>query len=210
MAKNNRPQKLVMFYHTERSLFYIGSYDNGPRFNESSSIEKNYARAKFIYDRFVNGRDEGTGLQSGFMMALINTDYQGWQRQVLLGDYEGSEASANAKIGYVEKFENMAGWTNVGSHARHVKGLHGTGAMPAQWTRKWNIGAMKIDKIRDKIEFIVRSMADTIPDTIYKDAYMATVCPETHGPRYRNYGSYQVESLQTLFRFVRNYLGKDL
>lgn len=207
--KSTKPQKLVTFTYPELSLFYVGSYD-ADKHESSSSLQQNYNRARYIHQQLLNGSTDNRSLQSGFMIALINTDFDGWERHVEEGEYPDAESAAGGKSRLIEMIETDHNMTFIGSHQRHVKGVIGSGLTPQQWTRKWNISAMTKAKIRDKIEFIVQSLSEIVPDKVYGDAYMATVCPTTHGPRMRNFGPYEIIDLATLFRYVRNYIGKDM
>ena len=209
--KNPKPQRLVAYIHEDLNLWYVGCYDDGPNLHNSSSIESNYSRARQIHRKLLDGDTDNRSLQSGFMIALINTDFAGWKVYWTSDQFANAELAADEKSRVIQVTETAyPELVFVGAHSRHVKGVYGTGLTPTQWTRKWNITSMTQAKIREKIDFIVRSIDLYIAPKIYSDAYMATVCPHTHGPRMRNYGPYEIVDLATLFRYVRNYIGKDL
>ena len=201
-------QKLVLYTHNEFKLYYIGGYNVGPKFEISSSLRANYGRAKSEYAKIKN--DEGNASIGGFMMALINTDYKGWERSEIAEVYPDSESASKAKMDLLNQMPDND-WMFVGRERAYVKGEYGKSKVAHGWNKKFNVAAMKIAKIQDKVEFIVRSMGDIfVPHNIHNDAYMAVIGNPTHSPRGKNFGSYEVDSMSTLFRYVRNYLGFDL
>lgn len=202
-------QRLVLFTHDELKLFYIGSYNNSSIFENSSSLNSNYNRARHIHAK-INQGDSPPNI-GGFMMALINTSYEGWERIVINEVYADPQSASLAKMAMIERIEENNVWQFVGRERAYVKGEYGKSKIDHSWNRKFNVAAMKLAKIRDKVEFIVKSLGDVhIPNKIHNDAYMAVIGNPAYTPRGKNFGSYEVDSLGNLFRYVRNYLGFDL
>lgn len=199
-------QTIVQFTHAERKLIYFGVYNTKTQ-EESSSMSKNYGRAKYLHERMKADVFE-VGAYSGFMLALINTDFSGWERTVLDGEYDTVSEAAEAKTTFINLVDDEMNY--VGTHRFFVKGIKGNGKNPPNWSKKFNIETMTQAKIRQKIEFIAQSFEYALPDSIYTSAYLAIVAPESWGPWKFNYGSYEIVDLGSLFRFVRNFTGKDL
>jgi hypothetical protein len=210
--KSNVPQKLVIYTHAAQKLYYISCYNftDPVKFANSSSIRQNYNRAKFLYQRVIQQDGSFAGLQSGFMMAIINSNFDGWEMEILDEVHHNAEIASYEKESLIDHwFQNKSDWTFVGSHYSHVKGIRGNGKTAPNWNRKWNIGAMKQANIREKIDFICQSIPQIVPQSIYTDAYMAVVSPDRYGPRMKNFGGYEITCLATLFRFVRQYMNLD-
>jgi len=202
-------QVIAIFTHEAAKLFYVGVYNHGPKQDQSSSMKMNYHRASFLHNQMKDGLSP-RGLKSGFMMAIINTDFTGWEREILPEIYSDAKEAALAKLDIIELWENTKPeYKFVGSHMVHVKGVNKNVDVDQSWTKKWSVGSLTKEKIRQKIEFIVQSISDHVPETIYRDAYMC-VAVEGEMQRKHNWGSYEIVDLISLFRYVRNYIGKDL
>ena len=201
----SNPQKLVIHLNKDKNLFYIGSY-NSKTHVQSSSMAQNYNRAKYLKNTMVEGKSE-QGLKSGFMMAIINTDFEGWDNIIVEEEYSNPKSAALAKVDLIDKYSEE--YKYVGSDRIYIKGINKIAGAGASWAKKFNIANMNQDKIRDKIDFICRSIDEVIPSKIYTDAYM-TIVTENYGKRKFNWCTYEVNDLISLFRFTRNYIGKDL
>ncbi|PCJ96737.1 MAG: hypothetical protein COA52_00590 [Hyphomicrobiales bacterium] len=202
-------QWLVIYLNGKLKLSYVGIYNDNKSLENSCSMKTNISRAKYCHKKMIetpNGNN--SGLKSGFMMALINTNYGGWDYTILPEPLENAFAAAEFKAEMIEILKGF-GYTFVGSDRFFVKGSIKEFGGNASWTKKWNIEAMTQAKIREKIEFIVKSMPDNVPNRIYSEAYMCTIIPD--GVKIRtNYGDYQINDLVSLYKFVRNYMGYDL
>ena len=69
---------------------------------------------------------------------------------------------------------------------------------------------MKKAQIDEKIDFMFQA-AETLPDAdLRKQVYFAIVCPDQYGPKFKNLGSYVIDSMANIFLFVRHLSGCDL
>jgi hypothetical protein len=169
-------------------------------------MSSNYSRAKHLHKQMLEGGD-ARGLKSGFMMSLINTNFEGWESHILIDNISNDEA-----IEYKKDFIANAPPEEiyVGSDRIFVKGdVKNITGFDSSWTRKWNIGNMTQQKIKDKVIFIVKSIPDNVPQSIYGDAYMCITCPG-YMQRKHNFTAFEINDLVTLYKYVRMYLGYDL
>lgn len=203
-------QQIVMYVHNEQKLFYYGVYNFNSKLKNSASVKTNYSRAAYLLKQMTDGLTP-QGLRSGFMMALINTGFSGWESHELSDVYGDAITADDAKRTLIEGFEyNNPDWTYVGSPKKHIKGAaREFGLSDSSWNKSWNASKMTKEKIREKIEFIVKSINEPIPERIYVDAYLC-IAIDGEMKRRHNFPSFEINNLVALFRYVRNYLGKDI
>lgn len=201
-----KTQQLCVYTHNERKLFFVSSI-NQDRVKVEANIDKQYSRARSIHKKMISG-DTSNEVSSGFMYALINTDFDGWCVSKITDALSTSALVSTEKLSLTEEYESF-GYTNVGAKDL-VKGEYGKGQRPARWNTKMNVSKLSKPKIYEKIEFLFRAAKVKPGNDLVSALYMAIVCPDSHGPRAKNYGSYNVESLATMFMFARNYQGLDL
>lgn len=208
MSKQSQPQILVIYTHAENKLFYV-SQINENRVETEGRVEKQYSRARSMHRKIIDGKNGLEG--SGFMYAIINTDFTGWTVQhtnIIAND--GVEG-AKLKADLIEEFtDKNPDFKYVGSSHTINKGVYGAGKKDHTWSRSFNVANMKKDKIDERIDFIMAAMKTPISPAIKTATYLAITVPDTHGPRSKNFGSYEVNSLSMVFLFVRNCLGYDL
>jgi hypothetical protein len=200
-------QRLAVYKHEDLKIFYVGVYNNNSKLNSSSSLPTNFSRAKYLHNQMlIDGSTQG--LKSGFMIALINTDYEGWSIELLDEVYPDTITAAISKQQIVQDEQNFK---FIGSDRLYVKGeIRGTGVIAdASWTKKWSVERMDKRKIDKKIDLIVSSLDEEVPGNIKTAAYLAMVTPDGVRKRH-NFGTYEINDLVNLFRFVRNFMGKDL
>lgn len=194
-------QNIVLYRHKARNLFYVGLYNAGKTFNSSSSLESNCQRAAYAFEQAKFNNKTPQGLSGGFYIALVNTNFIGWTREVLETDVDIDTAKI-MRESIIQNYEFL-GLTFVGSEKAYSKGTIGAGT-GAKWNTKFNVKNMTKAKIQDKIDFISKSMTEEVSASVANSAYMAIVLPERYGPKARNFGSYKVEDLGTLFIYVRD------
>lgn len=200
-------QRICVYTHPELNIFYAGCY-NADIYKNSGSLKRNYHRAKYVKDNILAGKDVNT--LSGFMIALINTDFTGWTEEVVEEVFPDAPSATLGKALIIEERE-AAGLTFIGSSRTFVKGQPKKNSPFHGFNRKLNINNMKIEKVAAVTNLVVRSMANLEPTPAMRTAvYNAMTSPDRYGPRMKNYGSYQVDCIGNLFRFIRNYLGFDL
>ena len=203
-----KKQKLVVYKHDANKLFYVGVYDFSKNIENSCSLNTNYSRAKYLLNSLDSG-DSPRGLKSGFMISLINTDFSGWDHTILDDVYENALDAARAKDDFIFLFEEKnPDYTFIGSERTFVKGSRSLvpGVDMKGWTAKWNLNAMTMHKVKSKIEFIIQSLNISVPESLYKDAYMCIMVKD-HMTRRHNFTSFEINDLVSLFKYVRNYLG---
>lgn len=201
----SKPQSVAIHTHQASKLFYVGIY-NTKTAKTSSSMNANYNRAQFLYKQMLEGGD-ARGLKSGFMMGLINTNFEGWETEIVANEITNDEAIEMKKDSIEELSETM---TYIGSDRIFVKGdVRNIESFDSSWTRKWNIENMTQVKIKDKIIFILKSFDENVPNSIYSDGYMCIV-NEEHMARKHNFEPFVIDDLVTLYKYVRLYLGYDL
>lgn len=201
-----KPQILVRYYHDEKKLFFISSI-NQDRIEHEGNVAKQYSRARSLHKGIKQGTVNEHG--SGFLYALINTNYSGWQIEIFDQLYTRSEENVAAKQNFINRWSD-AGWTNVGSQNARTKGEYGKGTAEYNWNKKFNVGRMTRADIDEKIKFLLVGSELPIDNTIRNAVYYAIVLPDSHGPRNKNFGNYQVDSLSNIFLFVRQLCGLDL
>lgn len=206
MAINRKPQILAIFKHEDRKLAYV-SMINQSNMEIEATVAKQYSRARSVHKAIINNLRPECG--SGFMYALINTDCEGWTVEIVKEVF-GDAARASAYRQHLIWDLIERGYTYVGSEISAAKGTIGEGKDVARWNEKFKVANMTKAKIYDKISFLFASSDKPIEQKEANAVYMAIACPDTHGPRNKNYGSYAVDSLSNMFMFIRNYRGLDL
>ncbi len=204
-----KQQKLVLYTHTTGQFFYVGVYDYEDLgdFARSSSLNTNYGKAKYLNKKAnaTSGTDEvPRGMNSGFMMTLINTDYQGWTRIELDEVYPDQLEAATAKEAMISELSTIYG-RFVGKNF-FVKGVAGNAGKPATWNQKWK-GDHPQKWFNQRAEFVLQTFPDTVNKFLLrKNAYFEySAQTRTH-----NYGDYSIDCLANLYRYIRNNLGYDL
>lgn len=183
--------RFVGLVHDERKLFYVCTHDVK---SKTRLGWKNVAsKAKAAYGNLIGGKSHNI---NGAIIAMVNTNYQGWRDEILPGEYnkENDEYVFYKKVIILE-YEEL-GYTNVGQNLRVSNGK-GPGTVPWNWNRKFNPATMTKDQIYKKIEFINRSLQAFIPTNVIHAAYLEIVTNRKTVP-------YEVDSMLTLLRFVRD------
>lgn len=201
-----KPQRLAIYKHEERKLFYVQMI-NEDRYDKEAQTAKQYSRARSAHKAIIEGH--AGSMSSGFMFAIINTDFTGWTVDHLEDIYETAEEANRGRNDMIELL-STSDWMNVGSHKNFVKGVYGTYATPFNWGAKLNVNGMKKEKIYEKIHFLFKAIEDDPDPKVVNAVYMGITCPDKFGPRAKNFGSYVIDSLANMFLFVRNIRGHDL
>lgn len=207
----NIPQVLNLVLHAEKKIFNVSVHDATPENLPRVSLRVYIHKAKYHYDKILglktkNGADlDDRALNSGFVMALVNTNYEGWTEQLLTDANDNNQfpnvASALiAKEAVINELEKV-GWRNVGARVGKPTNK-GDGNGGIRWSTKFNPNNMTREKIYDKIEFINVSLQLDIPLKVKSAAYWEVVAEDN-----RKTVSYPVNSLGTLLRFVREQMG---
>lgn len=208
-----KQQKLVLYTHNTGQFFYVGVYDyeDLSDFARSSSLSTNYGKAKYLNKKAnaASGGDETPrGMNSGFMMTLINTDYQGWVRVELDEVYSDQLLAAIAKEEMIPELSKIYG-RFVGKNF-FVKGVAGNAGKPATWNQKWK-GEHPQSWFNQRAEFVLQTFPDTVNKTKLRcAAYLEYSRDHERLGRGHNYGNYDIDCLANLYRFIRNHLGYDL
>jgi disulfide oxidoreductase YuzD len=194
-------QDIVLYTNPQHNLFYVGIF-NTDISASSASLAKQYSRAKYAYQQMMDDKD-ARALKSGFMMALINTKYEGWSSKVL---YTGvtNENAIELKQEIVSDFASEnEGYSFVGSDRIFVKGeKKSINGYNSSWNRKWNINSMNKEKIKQKIDFILKSITEDVPKSIYLDAYMCITIPGEMAKRH-NFKPFEINDLVSLYKYVK-------
>lgn len=206
MTKKMKPQRLALFTHEDQQLFYVMSI-NVDRYEHEATVSKQYSRAKSSHKAILENR-AGT-LSSGFIFSVINTNISGWEVQLFDDVYDDMSLAHEAKQTIIEEYA-IAGWTYVGTTHNIRKGVYGSGKTPPNWNKKMDVSKMTRDNIIDRVKFLFQMQREDVQTWIINAVYWAMVQPDDRGPKSKNFGSYQVDSLANMFLFVRNLRGIDL
>lgn len=202
-------QRLVVFTHQAQNLWYVSMIQNDENLQYSASVERQYQHAKSLYKRLI-AEDDVPALRSGWMFALINTDCSGWESEILPTIHESIPKATAFRELMIETWErDFPGMAFIGTR-KFIKGEYGAGKAPKNWAVKFKPENMTKRKVMEKIKMVTLALNEEVPQSVINACYYAIVAPENHGPRSKNFGSYTVENLSTLFRFVRQSLGKDM
>lgn len=200
-----KPQVIAIYKHEQRKLAYV-SLINEDRRDAEGKIEQQYSRARSVHKAILTGNSRE--MSSGFMFALINTDFAGWTCEVVDRVFDGSEA-AGARDVYIAEVISQ-GYSFIGAHRTFHKGVYGNKVTEYRWNAKFDVTKMKKAQIDEKIDFMFQA-AETLPDAdLRKQVYFAIVCPDQYGPKFKNLGSYVIDSMANIFLFVRHLSGCDL
>lgn len=200
-------QRVVLYIHHATKSFFVSVKDNSDRYDYESSVDRQVQHAQSLYRRLLKD-DSVSSLRSGWMFALINTDFTGWYRSEDETIYPDIASAIVARDRLIEEWSQSFHF--VGTEGNYMKGTRGEGKSNKGWVTRFNPENMTKAKIVQKIDIVTSGLTEPFPPSLINDCYLAIVCPDTHGPRSKNYGSYTVDSLSTLFRFVRQSLGKDM
>lgn len=201
-----KPQILVVYFHEDKRLFFVSSI-NSDRIDIEGRVDKQYSRARSLHRGIIEGTVAEHG--SGFLYAIINTNYQGWDIVIDPTIRDNQEDNLKAKQQTIDSWLNSI-WTNVGSNSARAKGEYGNGKTEYKWNKKFNVGRMTRDDIFEKINMVMKGSDLEINNSIRNSVYYAIALPDSHGPRSKNFGNYQVDSLSNIFLFTRQLCGLDL
>lgn len=199
------PQIIATYIHREKNLFFV-SLINASRKDVEAKVEKQYSRARSAHKKIKNGDVE---IHSGFIFALINTNFTGWECTIEDQTFPSSVVATIYKDKIIDEMIGD-GFKYVGSDITRIKGVIGNGKTPNNWSKKFNVERMKKSDILHKCEWMFTSADFNIDQSDVNSVYLAIVCPDTHGARMKNFGSYQVDSISKIFLFIRNLKGLDL
>lgn len=199
-------QNVALHIHEDNKLVYAGVYNVGTAKN-SSSMSVNYSRARYLHEQMYKPDSDLRGLKSGFMISLINTNFNGWETILFTEELSKVEAVELKKKKIQEYIDD--GYTFIGAKIGHMKGDRSGFDVPTAWKVKWNISNMTKQKIFDKIDFIVQSLSnEEIPQSIYNDAYFCVIIPDRMSKRH-NFEAFEINDLASLYKYVRLYTGLD-
>lgn len=201
-----KPQILVVYYHENKRLFFVSSI-NSDRVEIEARVEKQYSRARSLHRGIIEGTVAEHG--SGFLYALINTNYQGWNVIIDPTIRDNPKDNLAMKQMIIDSWIGI-GWINVGSNNARAKGEYGSGKTEYRWNKKFNVSRMTRSDIFEKIDMVMKGIDFEITNSIRNNVYYAIALPDTHGPKYKNFGNYQVDSLSNIFLFTRQLCGLDL
>ena len=195
MAK--KPQKIVIHVHEGRKLFHV-SMNNADRLDSQISWKALASKARYAYENLIQGQrsDNERGLNGGLVLAMVNTDYQGWYtHHDEAGEIAPLTQAVERKDQLVAEW-NARGYTNVGVRNCTSKSDPSNWGQGSKWTVKFNVSNMSRDKIYSKIEFINISLQMDIPQSIKSAAYFAVAGTNA-----------TVDNMATLLQFIRNQMG---
>lgn len=200
-----KQQKLVLYTHADSGCFYVGvfDYEDISDFNAYSALAKHYNRAKYLFNK-VQADDNPRGMNSGFAMTLVNTNFTGWVRIELDEIYPDQAVAAVAKEEMIPELARIYG-RFVGRNF-FVKGVAGDGDKPSTWHLKWKSSHPK-KWFDERAEFVLNTFGN-LPNAVALRvaAYLEYASPT----RKHNYGNYDIDCLANLHRYIRNRLGYDL
>ena len=197
----SKPQKLVVHVHEGRKLFHV-SMNNYDREYTEIYWKSNGAKARYAYSNLLAGnRNSGEqSLTAGFMIALVNTNYEGWYSHVEDGLHAKMDGAIEAKDKLIAAWQAL-GYCNVGMRNSTSKSNPDNMGLGSAWGKKWNISKMAKPKIDQHIEkvvsFINRSLNIEVPRLVKSRAFSAVA---TTG---------EVDNMATMLMFIRGKMGLD-
>ena len=202
-----KPQKLVIYTHNEKEIFFI-SLVNEDRIDVEGRIEQQYSRARSAHKAILENK--GKEVHSGFMYALINTNFSGWESTVVDEVFANIDTATEHRNSLIQILTDR-GFEFVGTQkGAKTKGVYGTYKSPVNWNKKFNVNNLTKTNIVDKIKALFVGADEVLDTKTISDTYLAVVSPDRFGPKARNFGSYAVDSMAHMFLFVRNLRGYDL
>jgi hypothetical protein len=196
MTNKIKPQRLVVHTHDSKKLFHVSLHNDD--ISDAASNWKSVAcKAKYAYETLATGKrsDNERALTGGLHIAMINTNYSGWDTVKFPGNYSLKEAFG-IKDDLIEQYENL-GFTNVGVRTAYNKVNPTSDGLGGQrWTKKFNVANMTKAKIDEKINWINTSLGMPIPQNVRNSAYLSIV---------RANGS--IDNMATLLLYIRQKVG---
>lgn len=194
-------QRLVMFIHKERNLFYIQVTNDDANFAKNSSLSRQVGRARHRYQNVDNLKLTW----NGFLVALINTNFEGWTRHDVDYSYPDQTSAARAKDELIDKTVNELNLKYAGVTRFMVKGVVGEGDGSGSWNNKFPKSMTK-KKIDEKLSIIESSLPEPISKKIRNAVYMMLAGVDGYDPATLGFGNYEVYNLGTLLYYVHDHL----
>lgn len=191
----SKPQKLIVHVHRERKLFHVSVHNVDSKTGVSWRAQA--AKARWVYNQTVLGQATGNdrSLCGGFMMALVNTDYEGWETIEVDQEFPHVVRALEAKAALIQEYE-AAGMVNVGVRFISSKRDPNNDGLGSKWSAKFNPNRMTMAMVNQKIDWINNSLQLDISKTVRSRAVRAVI--GAHG---------DVANMAQLLRFIRQEMG---
>lgn len=192
-------QNIWLHRHDGKKLFHI-SINNVDLAFSQVNWTKLASNARYAYNQVGEwGRQKS--MEGGVYIAMVNTNYIGWQT-FCLGENLDFDTALDLKRSHIENQETL-GFTNVGVSSRTVKNQGKGEKSWAQWNKPWNVNNMTMKKINEKIDFINVSLQMDIAKQIRSAAVMEIIGTKPTV-------NYEVNNMSTLLMFIRSKLGLEV
>ena len=195
-----KAQRLVVHVHEQRRLFHVSMY-NADREQRTMTWQVAAAKARYAYEHTLNPgrpRQREDALIAGLIMAMVNTDYTGWDSHFEPDEQPNTTRANERKLQLVQAWTER-GYTNVGVRNATSKGdpVRGSGG-GISWNKRFNPSNMTLKKVYDKIDWINASLQLDIPQRVRTAASRAIIGENA-----------TVDNMATLLRFIRQEMGLD-
>lgn len=189
-----KPQKLFIHTHNGKQLFHVSIHNVDTKTGTSWKVVA--SKAKYAYEKLAAGHRNlnEKELTGGLNIAMVNTDYKGWETTEYPGEHTLNHAY-RLKDDLIDEYEET-GFKNVGIRTASSKRDPNNDGLGSRWSSKFNVSMLNKKKIYEKIDFINTSLNLNIPDSVRNSAYLSLV---------REDG--KIDNMATLLLFIRNKMG---
>lgn len=191
----SKPQKLIVHVHADRKLFHVSMHNVDTK--TGTSWQAQAAKARWVYNQIQLGNPTGNdrGLCGGFMLALVNTDYDGWHTYEIAGQFPNAVRALEHKEELIKTYEDQ-GLVNVGVRSMSSKRDPQNDGLGSKWTASFNPNRMTMAKVNEKIDFINNSLQLEISRSVRSKAVRAVIGAQG-----------DVCNMAQLLRFIRQEMG---
>lgn len=191
----NKPQKIVVHKHAAKQLFHVSIHNSDTK-PVNMTWQGAAAKSRYAYEQGLvgNHKNERT-LSGGLMLAFVNTNYEGWETEVLEEEFPNMARAAEHKETLVAELERE-GYVNVGVRNISSKRDPNNDGMGSTWNARFNPNRMTMAKVNEKIDFINNSLQMQIGREVRSRALRAVI--GANGT---------VDTMAGLLRFIRQEMG---
>jgi hypothetical protein len=192
---STKPQKLVIHKHAAKGLFHVSIHNTDTK-PVNMSWQGTAAKSRYAYEQGLMGnhKNERT-LASGLMMAFVNTSYEGWETQLVDGEFPNMARAVERKEALVTELCQL-GLTNVGVRNVNSKRDPSSDGLGSNWNAKFNPNRMTMSKVNEKIDWINTSLQMNISREVRSRAVRAVIGAKG-----------TVDTVAGLLRFIRQEMG---
>jgi len=194
-----KPQRLVVHVHDQKKIFHV-SMHNADRDLAYCGWKVVAGKAKYAYEHITSGQrhDSERSLAAGLVMAMVNTNYEGWYTHFEEVVQPNIARSVERKDQLIAEWQGKGyhnvGIRNVTAKSDPTNGLGGG----VSWNKRFNPSNMTLKKVHTKIDWINVSLQLDIPMKVRSAASTAIIGEKG-----------TVDNMATLLRFIRVQMGLE-